>query len=150
MVIGDLDSLRPYVEDYYRSQGVHVERDGDQYSTDFGKAMKVLTHVYAHLENTPLSPPSPVEDFPQDIIVLCSIAGRLDQGIGLLHELYRESLRNPPSSKNPVRLWLLSEQNISFLIHPGTNTISGIDPKVDQMFHRLVLKMQTCKLTTRL
>lgn len=37
---GDLDSLRPDVRTFYANHGVKVTQDPDQYSTDFGKAMK--------------------------------------------------------------------------------------------------------------
>jgi thiamine pyrophosphokinase len=133
MIIGDLDSLRDDVSDYYKEHGVHVEEDGDQYSTDFGKAMKVLTNGYANRTFPSLITSSKSEDPShdpkeevQDIIILGTIAGRVDQGLGLLHEIYREYQRLTPA----VRLWLLSEQNISFLLGPGKNIISGVDPKV--------------------
>jgi thiamine pyrophosphokinase len=60
---------------------------------------------------------------PHDIIILSTLAGRVDQGLGLLHEFLRESTR----SNSPVRLWLLSEQSLSFLLHPGTSTITSLD-----------------------
>jgi thiamine pyrophosphokinase len=135
MIIGDLDSLRDDVSAYYKEHGVHVEEDGDQYSTDFGKAMKVLTNGYPDRTSPslatslrPVASSHGLEDDGQDIIILGTIAGRVDQGLGLLHEIYREYQKHGPSA----RLWLLSEQNISFLLAPGKNVILGVDPKVQR------------------
>jgi len=103
VIHGDLDSLRKDAQDYYTSQGVHISRDPDQESTDFGKAIHVLTEgAEAH----------------QDIVILSSLGGRVDQGLGLLHELFRE-YRNHPD----VRLWLFSESSVSFILPPGVNVI---------------------------
>jgi thiamine pyrophosphokinase len=127
MIIGDLDSLRDDVSKYYKERGVHVEEDGDQYSTDFGKSMKVLTNGYGS-DRSFLAPPEHSEA-TQDIIILGTIAGRVDQGLGLLHEIYREYRQHQSSA----RLWLLSEQNVSFLLGPGKNIISGVDPMVCEL-----------------
>lgn len=93
------------MQDYYRAKGVAISKDPDQYSTDFGKAMhKVLE------QDSSTS--------PQDIIVLGTLAGRVDQGLGLLHEMIREQ-----DEHRGTRLWLVSESNISFLLQPGRSTI---------------------------
>jgi len=41
-VIGDLDSLRPDVRDYWYQNGSEIIHDPNQESTDFGKATKYL------------------------------------------------------------------------------------------------------------
>lgn len=130
IIIGDLDSLRPDTRQWYSEKsGSRVVEDSDQYSTDFGKAMKVLTKGYAHLADLPRLPALGKGGL-QDIIILGTISGRVDQGIGLLHEIYRESQSHSAGSDTPVRMWLFSEQNVSFLLHKGRNVISGINPKV--------------------
>jgi len=89
---------------YYSANGVTISRDPDQYSTDFKKAMNHLTSLST--------------DPQQDVIVLCTLGGRVDQGLGLLHEMYREHKSNPN-----VRLWLFSECSVSFLLRKGQNRI---------------------------
>ncbi len=104
VVHGDLDSLNDSVRSHYKQIGVTISQDPDQYSTDFGKAVKKVK-----------------EDLPsvRDVLVLGSVGGRVDQGIGLLGELYREQkIRNPD-----VRFWLFSESSISMILQPGTTTI---------------------------
>jgi thiamine pyrophosphokinase len=51
--------------------------------------------------------------------VLGSVGGRVDQGIGLLHELYREQKFDHPR----LRFWFFSESSITLLLWPGTTRI---------------------------
>ncbi|KAF2193222.1 thiamine pyrophosphokinase-like protein 1 [Zopfia rhizophila CBS 207.26] len=104
---GDLDSLRDDVRQYYTSHGVEVSQDHDQYSTDFGKAMKKISLIH--------SPSS-----QREILVLGTLAGRIDQGIGLLHEMIREETRD-----TKLRLWLFSESSVSFILKSTHNVIRG-------------------------
>jgi thiamine pyrophosphokinase len=101
---GDLDSLDDAVRSRYESLGVEISKDPDQYSTDFGKAVK---KVFERLPNV------------HHVLVLGSIGGRVDQGIGLLGELYREQRFNHPG----VRFWLFSEANVSTILSPGITVI---------------------------
>ena len=101
---GDLDSLKDSTRDTFARLGVEVTKDPDQYSTDCGKAINKV------LSNKPSV---------RDILVLGSVGGRVDQGIGLLHELYREQKFRHPD----VRFWLFSEASVSVLLTPGTTLL---------------------------
>lgn len=105
IIHGDLDSVRDDVRDYYRERGVQVTRDPDQYSTDFGKAIKQVLRV---------------QPWQRNYVVLGTIAGRVDQGIGLLSEIYREQ---SSLEHTGIRFWLFSESSISFILDPGSTTI---------------------------
>lgn len=101
---GDLDSLSAHTRSCFSKLGVEVSEDPDQYSTDFGKGInKVLAH----------------KPHVRDILVLGSVGGRVDQGIGLLHELYREQKFRHPD----VRFWLFSEASVSVMLVPGTTVL---------------------------
>ena len=104
VIHGDLDSLDATVQQRYEQIGVEISKDPDQYSTDFGKAVKKL-----------------IERVPdvRDVLVMGSIGGRLDQGIGLLGEFYREQKIKHPS----LRFWLFSEASISTTLSPGRSSI---------------------------
>ncbi|KAF2004613.1 thiamine pyrophosphokinase [Amniculicola lignicola CBS 123094] len=104
---GDLDSLQDDVRAYYAARGVEVSQDPDQYSTDFGKANQKIASRH----------PS---SSPRETIVLGTLAGRVDQGLGLLHEMIREETRDPP-----LRLWLFSESSVSFILRNTHNIIKG-------------------------
>ncbi|KAJ9619175.1 thiamine pyrophosphokinase [Taxawa tesnikishii (nom. ined.)] len=105
IIHGDLDSLRDDVRDFYDKQGVLISQDPDQYSTDFGKAIRQVFEAQPSLS---------------DVLVLGTIAGRVDQGIGLLGEMHREqhSTRHPS-----LVLWLFSESSISFILKKGKTKI---------------------------
>ena len=107
VIHGDLDSLRDDVKAYYSQQEVEISEDPDQYSTDFGKSIKCALKTCPDLES---------------ILVLGTIAGRVDQGIGLLSEIYRE--QKTRSHHPNLRFWLFSESSISFVLRGGTTTIS--------------------------
>jgi thiamine pyrophosphokinase len=132
LIHGDLDSLSPPASNFYSKNFVTISKDEDQYSTDFGKCMKIITNGYPAescydiSKTTPISTSS-AETAPHDIIILSTLAGRVDQGLGLLHELLRESMKARSEGQPAVRLWLLSEQSLSFLLHPGSSTITGLD-----------------------
>jgi thiamine pyrophosphokinase len=104
LIHGDLDSLRDDVQDKYERIGVNISHDPDQYSTDFGKAIKKVVQSAPDV---------------RDVLVLGSLGGRVDQGIGLLHEFYREQMHRRPN----VRFWLFSESSVSVLLMAGTTTI---------------------------
>lgn len=101
---GDLDSLSATTRASYAKLGVEISQDPDQYSTDFGKAIaKVLS----------------TKPTTRDLLVLGSVGGRVDQGIGLLHELYREQKFRHPE----VRFWLFSEASVSVVLGSGRTVL---------------------------
>ena len=104
VIHGDLDSLDHTVRRRYSSIGVEVSKDPDQYSTDLGKAIKKVCERLPSV---------------RDILVLGSIGGRVDQGIGLLGELYREQ----KIRRSDVRFWLFSEASVSTILFPGSTVI---------------------------
>lgn len=108
LIHGDLDSLRDDVRTYYTAQGVQVSKDPDQYSTDFGKTMQKIS-----------SQTRPVAQ--RDVLILGTLAGRVDQGLGLLNEMIREETKY-----SNLRLWLFSESNVSFILRSGENAIRGL------------------------
>jgi thiamine pyrophosphokinase len=85
--------------------GVSITQDPDQYSTDFAKAIKQVLRE---------------QPWQRSFVVLGTIAGRVDQGIGLLSEMYREQHSKLHAN---IQFWLFSESSISFILAPGTTTI---------------------------
>lgn len=85
-----------------------MSRDGDQYSTDFGKTMQKISSRVASASL-------------QDVLVLGTLGGRVDQGLGLLHEMIREETKHPH-----LRLWLFSESSVSFVLKRRRNTIKKL------------------------
>lgn len=130
IIHGDLDSLRSSVRNYYSDLGVTVSLDEDQYSTDFGKALK---KIQEHFQDYPSSSS---DGKTLNVMILGSIGGRVDQGIGLLSEIMREqkaSLQSASSAAVPggrvktilqMKLYLISPSNLTFLLLPGKNVIT--------------------------
>lgn len=56
----------------------------------------------------------------REVLVFGTLAGRVDQGLGLLHEMIREETMDPR-----LRLWLYSETNVSFILRDSHNIIKG-------------------------
>lgn len=103
-VHGDLDSLDSNVRKLYEQIGVEISKDPDQYSTDFAKAVKKVTVARPDV---------------RDVLVLGSLGGRVDHGIGLLSGLYREHKYDHPD----LRFWLFSESSVSTMLRPGRTTV---------------------------
>lgn len=117
---GDLDSLRDDVREYYAGLGVEVSRDRDQESTDFGKTMQKIS---SRVEPSPRSE----AERCQDVLVLGTLGGRVDQGLGLLHEMIREERKHAN-----LQLWLFSGSSVSFILQRRQNVIRGL--QTSQLF----------------
>ncbi|KAF7558352.1 hypothetical protein G7046_g5790 [Stylonectria norvegica] len=106
VIIGDLDSLKPAVRDFYSSQPspATVIHDTDQESTDFGKAINWIRKDHPGI----------------DIVALGGIGGRVDQGVSQLHHLYR--FQSDPNYSTG-RLFLLSGSSLTFLLKRGKHQI---------------------------
>lgn len=109
-IVGDLDSLLPEVESYYRGKGVEIVRDPDQYSTDFTKCLKWLRRD----ANTS----DPGNRF--DVMALGGLGGRVDQGFSQVHHLYMAA-QNPELLNGEI--YLLSKHSLSFVLEKGHNKI---------------------------
>ncbi|CAG8116373.1 unnamed protein product [Penicillium olsonii] len=82
------------------------------------------------------NPASSAEQSPLEIVILGGLGGRVDQAFSQVHHLYmmtqsqreiRKSQTSSPSIDNrPAaggRLYLVSEESITFILHEGKNTI---------------------------
>ncbi|KAG4417243.1 hypothetical protein IFR04_009613 [Cadophora malorum] len=107
-VIGDLDSLLTETRKYWESKDVPVIHDPDQYSTDFGKAVKFIR-----------SSPSRQAI---DIVVIGGLGGRVDQGMATLSHLYTFQ---PDPAYSSGRMYLLSSESITFVLKTGTHKIQA-------------------------
>ncbi|KAJ8609725.1 hypothetical protein MRB53_038962 [Persea americana] len=102
---GDLDSISDKVKHANQALGVEITQDGDQYSTDFQKAVRLIQKAKPKIAN---------------ILVTRQFECRIDQGIGLLHELYREQCIR----QSDIKYWLISETSVSVILEPGTTRLA--------------------------
>lgn len=112
-IVGDLDSLSADAEKHYRSRGVEVVKEPDQYSTDFTKCLRwIRTEVQRQHDGS--------DDVPMDVVVLGGLGGRVDQGFSQIHHLFMAE-NDPQLLKG--RIYLLSEQSLSFVLANDQNLI---------------------------
>ncbi|KAK2874994.1 hypothetical protein FQN49_001875 [Arthroderma sp. PD_2] len=130
-IVGDLDSIHLDVRKHYESLNVTVIENPDQYSTDFMKCLSFLADNCSKILGTTqqTSHDDHGTGFPRlneelDVIVFGGLGGRVDQGFAQIHHLF---CATPSASAQITRprgkIYLISEESISFFLHQGENTI---------------------------
>ncbi|EHA23846.1 hypothetical protein ASPNIDRAFT_180383 [Aspergillus niger ATCC 1015] len=144
-IIGDLDSIHPDIKSHYQSHGVNVIYHHDDYSTDFTKALRYIRANTSEILSSSAASSTPDHDqannthqqYNQDdslsILILGGLGGRVDQAFSQIHHLYSNStIPSSPSSSSSTEearkrgegaLYLVSEESITFILHPGKNVI---------------------------
>lgn len=110
--MGDLDSIRDDVQQYYESIGIPVEHDPDQNSTDFTKSLKLIRRT---------------QDFGQynsSTIVFGGLGGRPDQAFAQMHQLCMAAENSDLASS---QLYIYTNEGLLFLLEKGTNIIDTSD-----------------------
>ncbi|PWY96310.1 thiamine pyrophosphokinase [Aspergillus sclerotioniger CBS 115572] len=128
VIIGDLDSIRPSVRTHYESHGVNIIYHRDDYSTDFTKALRYIrANVDDILPPTTTNHQQQAEEDNLTILILGGLGGRVDQAFSQIHHLYSNSTHTHTTSNSTERktghLYLISEESITFILHPGKNII---------------------------
>lgn len=129
-VIGDLDSLRSDVREYWCQRGCEIIYDADQYSTDLTKAVKYVKsfEIPSGGELTPSNDKmkeakrQKLKDGPKikDIVLIGGLGGRVDQGLSTLHHLY---IFQKESDYASGKMFLLSSEAITFVLKSGKHKI---------------------------
>jgi thiamine pyrophosphokinase len=129
-VIGDLDSVRPEVKEFWLQAGSEIIHDSDQYSTDFTKAVRYLktfqvpegAEITLSKSELRRDAMQRVKDGPEikDIVCLGGLGGRVDQGMSTLHHLYIFQ-KDPGYSSG--KMFLLSNGSITFVLQAGKHRI---------------------------
>ncbi|KAF3767936.1 thiamine pyrophosphokinase [Cryphonectria parasitica EP155] len=129
VIIGDLDSLTNEARQYFTtaasSHHTKIIHDPDQYSTDFGKAVKYIRSAAA-------SPPGTT---PADIVAMGGLGGRVDQGLSQLHHLY---LFQTDPTYAEGRLFLVSGESLTFLLKAGRHRVHVREEGAEDVFGKYV------------
>lgn len=118
-IFGDLDSLREDTKLFYEARGVKVSRNPDQDSTDFGKCMEYIATCDGTIDAISGSDTKD-ENKKLAVVALGGFGGRVDQSFHSVQTLYAS--RQEPGASNR-QIFLSSDQNITFLLNPGTNIL---------------------------
>ncbi|KAG0376212.1 hypothetical protein BGX24_008130 [Mortierella sp. AD032] len=136
---GDMDSLRDAVKDYYCSQGVPVERVGDQMSTDFMKCVELVqardpaistttSSTTTNATSAPAISSSAASEIPDHrtqeerqvtnfgVVALGGTGGRFDQSMSNIHHLYILNRERQAT--------LISDESIVVVLGAGTHEIT--------------------------
>ena len=124
-VVGDLDSVRVEVKDFYLSNGVHVEKVFDQNHTDLEKCIRYVTsHQKIHkpenlIQMYKLGRKGRVYRYaPNKILAYPAFGGRMDHTLSALHALaqYRSEM---PECAIHTEVVLLSNESLMLLLEIG-------------------------------
>ncbi|PYH31058.1 thiamine diphosphokinase [Aspergillus neoniger CBS 115656] len=129
-IIGDLDSIHPTIKSHYESHGVIVIYHHDDYSTDFTKALRYIRANTAEILSSSSSSTTTHQQYKESdslsILILGGLGGRVDQAFSQIHHLYSNSTIPSSSTEGDRKegaLYLVSEESITFILHPGKNVI---------------------------
>ena len=109
-ISGDFDSIDPQTTDYYRSQpDVQFIPTRDQNATDFTKCVRMMLEKFPTMEN---------------LLVFCSLGGRFDHSIGIIHSLFLLNDRYPR-----LETYLFTAHDLTFLLHANRQNRIHIQSK---------------------
>ncbi|KAI2602176.1 thiamine pyrophosphokinase [Hypoxylon sp. NC1633] len=111
-IIGDLDSLSNESKTFFTTEAnCVVVHDPDQYSTDFGKAVRFVRKAFPG----------------RDTVCMGGLGGRVDQGLSQLHHMY---LFQTSPTYADGRMFLLSGESVSFILKAGKHLIHVREPEI--------------------
>lgn len=114
-VIGDFDSIRPDVLDFYREHGTAITYDPSQSTTDFQKALKLIEDAQA----ASIRSPSSLQGAPPKrwtVVAFGAFGDRFDHELASINTLYR-------FCRPFDRLILMGERMTAELLLPGRHVI---------------------------
>lgn len=128
-IIGDLDSLRDDVKQWYQSKGVTVIKQATQYCSDLGKCLDFIQIHYEYQQRSEKVPPfdeydgikklcSQLTD-PQakvDVLIVGGINGRFDHTIHSINTLTQ-------SISTPMSLHFITSTDLITLIQQGVSVL---------------------------
>jgi thiamine pyrophosphokinase len=126
-ISGDLDSITPETRQFYEETlKVPVIETADQDATDFTKC---LQEMEKKIGDPPL----------ERIYVFCTFGRRFDQAMSIIHTLYLYPKLN---------IFLISEDDVTFLLKPGLNRIYQIESPMCGKYCSLIPFAGPIRITT--
>jgi len=117
-IVGDFDSIRPEVQEFYSNKGSRLFKREDQDTTDLEKCLYVslekISESYVP-ENMDL-----IKDY--SIIILGASGGRIDHTFSAYSQVYKY-LENYSDQIKGIEIILFSKSSCSVYLKPGMNKI---------------------------
>ncbi|CAF3213889.1 unnamed protein product [Rotaria socialis] len=118
-ISGDFDSINEATYKYYKTiPTVELIKTPDQNATDFTKCVRVMLEKKSTLN---------------DLLVFCSLGGRFDHTIGIIHSLYILNNHYPN-----LQIYLIADCDITFLLHAN---------KLNRIHIQSIYNGNTCSLS---
>ena len=109
-IVGDFDSIRDDVLEYYRNKNILTAKDPSQDDSDLEKCFR---HLLTWFEANPLK-----ENKQYKIVVTGAMGGRMDHTLNNIHILHKFSLTCAEISDN-ISILLVDDNSIGTCILPG-------------------------------
>jgi len=140
-LIGDFDSIRDDVIEYYKAKDVQIYHDRSQDDTDLEKCLR-------HLQNKFLTENLYNKEKFYRIVITGGLGGRLDHTLNNIHILHKFSERY--MNQNNVSLHLMDNNSIGTCILPGkTRYIRSKDFELSQGCGIFPLLGETARVRTK-
>lgn len=124
-IVGDLDSVRDAVKDYFEKRGTRVVHRPSQYATDLQKSIQRLEDVEAEQASK------------GDLVIFGGLSGRFDQTTHTLHVMWQlakgvPDLKGVEDPEDGVRggtllkrsrTWVVNEASVTWLLPPGKHDL---------------------------
>jgi thiamine pyrophosphokinase len=109
-IVGDLDSIREEVSEYYKDRGVNVQRCFSQDDSDLEKC---LNHLMEYCDENPLQ-----DECYYKIVITGGMGGRMDHTLNNIHIIHKFALKYGTVHSN-LSLLLLDDDSVGTCILPG-------------------------------
>jgi len=109
-IVGDLDSIREEVSEYYKDRGVNVQRCFSQDDSDLEKC---LNHLMEYCDENPL-----LDESYYKIVITGGMGGRMDHTLNNIHIIHKFALKYGTRHHN-LSVLLLDDDSVGTCILPG-------------------------------
>jgi thiamine pyrophosphokinase len=117
-IVGDFDSIRPQVQEYYNNKNVKLLYRIDQETTDLEKSLYVALEKIGELSC------NNEDNKKYAIIILGASGGRIDHTFAAFSQVYKY-INNYQYELGQIEIFLMSKSSVSVYLKNGLNKINS-------------------------
>lgn len=121
MIVGDFDSIKQEVKEFYEKKNIPLIIKQDQDSCDLEKCLYIAIEKLGELDDSYQYSTSSISIMPNSLIIL-GCGGRIDHTFSTFHCVFKY-LNNFRDQLSQTEIYLVSKRNISVFLKKGLNTI---------------------------